>query len=195
MPVRPDKEVIDILRFRGAKALTTTIKNTAIADNGDGTVRLETTATHGFTATLANPIHMEIEGTTNYDGVRKIVNISDTTHFDIVAKYVAETPAGTETAKFNIYQPSRPWEFVNIEVAIDTAPTTAGNLTIDLDAAYGSTWDTNILTENMVGVVDFSWRIPHGERTARVAGDRIRFAYANADTRNIAITVQWGILS
>lgn len=194
MPVLQKTEVTDVIYFEGTGAMTATIKATAVADNGDGTVRFQTTAVHGFVATRAVPIQMEIEGTDNYDGVRQVVNISATDMFDIIASFVAETPAGTETIKFNI-KPNRPFQLKNFEMSLNTAPTTAEDLTIDLDSSRGTNYDHNIRTIPILGLTDKDWRIERDERKSRLREDRIRFAYANADGRTITMTVEYEIVS
>ena len=194
MPVIKHTEVIDTLCFNGTGALTATIKNTAAEDLGNGRVRFQTAAAHGFLATEAVPIQMEIEGTTNYEGVRQVVNISEADKFDIIAPYVAETPAGTETIKFNIF-PAQPYAFRGIELEMDTAPTTAGDLTIDVDNVKGATWDHNYRTKGMVGITDWDWMVKRDERKTRKLGTRMRIAYANADGRALSIIVEYEILS
>ena len=198
MPVRTSPEVLDELFFEGTDALAATIKATAVEDLGTGRVRFQAAAVHGFVATEANPIMMEIEGTTNYDGVRRVVNISATDKFDIVAAYVAETPAGTETIKFNI-RPLRPFEFASVEITFDSVPTTSEDFTMNLDSHRGSSFDTRIRTKDLSTISStapsWAWRVAHGDRESRDRLDRIKLAYTNTDGNNIAIKVRYGILS
>ena len=194
MPVLRQTEVVDVIYFEGTKAMTATIKATAVEDLGNGRVRFQTTAAHGFVATEAVPIQMEIEGTTNYDNVRQVVNISAVDKFDIVSPFVAETPAGTETIKFNV-APGRPFMLKNFEMSLDTAPTTAEDLTIDLDSSRGANYDHNIRTIPILGLTDKDWRIKRDERKSRLKDDRIRFAYTNTDTRTITMSVEYEIIS
>lgn len=193
MTVRPHIEIADILYFKGTKKLFATITNTAVVDNGDGTVEIETD-THGFVATVAKPIMMEIEGTTNYDGVRLVVGAPTTTTLTIKAHYVAEDPAGTETISFNI-EPKRPFEFAGIEITLSSAPTTDEDITIDLDALQGSSWDINVRTKSLLGLTSWSWRIATDDREPRVRGDRLRFAYTNTDGRTLGIKTRHTPLS
>jgi len=191
MPVRRSVEVTDILNFRGAKTLTANLAATAISDNGNGTVRI-TTAAHGFVATVAKPIHMEIEGSINYDGMRLVVGAPSSTTLDIVAPFTAETPVGSgaETISFNI-APKYEFAFSNIEVTINTAPTTAEDLTIDLDSFQGASWDINIRTKSMLGLTSWDYAQQRDVRKARDKGDRIRFAYTNTDVRTLGIRVEY----
>src|SRR4030042_142913 len=78
----------------GTKKMNGTLANSAVVDNGDGTVGIVITA-HGLSA--GN--YIIIAGTTNYDGIHKIESIEDANTVNITATYVAETPAGSETYK------------------------------------------------------------------------------------------------
>jgi hypothetical protein len=79
------------LIFNGAAAANGTFNNAAVTDQGNGIVRLPDTA-HGLKAGS----HVYISGTGNYDGNHELKAVA-TNSFDIEAKYVAETLAGTET--------------------------------------------------------------------------------------------------
>ena len=62
----------------------------AVANNGSGKARFTTDAVHGIQ--IGDVI--TIAGTTNYNGVKTITAVSDTTHFDTADSYVS-SQAGT----------------------------------------------------------------------------------------------------
>jgi len=89
----------DEWHFTGAKATYGVFGNND-AIEGQSVIPPFTTdltdATHGLLAgSDKNPSLIWIEGTTNYDGLRKIVSIPDVNSIMIAASYVAEELAGT----------------------------------------------------------------------------------------------------
>jgi len=62
----------------------------SVADAGGGDIRVQTGAAHG----LVVGQYVRLQGTTSYDGEYVITAVSDTTHFDVTATYVA-TDTGT----------------------------------------------------------------------------------------------------
>jgi len=62
----------------------------SVADAGGGDIRAQTGAAHG----LVVGQYVRFQGFTNYDGEYAITAVSDTTHFDVTATYVA-TDTGT----------------------------------------------------------------------------------------------------
>ncbi len=93
-----------------------TLDNTAIVDLG-GTpnrVRIDA-ATHTF----IEKDYVVINGTTNYDGAHRVVNVNAAGDFDIEAPYVAETPAGNETLLGSNWQ-DKDGVPVAVPVAADT---------------------------------------------------------------------------
>lgn len=84
--------------FQTGLIVNATLKNTTSVVDLGGTpnrVRFETTAVHS----INEFDYVVIVGTDSYDNEYLVVNVSDTTHFDIEATYIAETFAGTETVK------------------------------------------------------------------------------------------------
>jgi hypothetical protein len=67
----------------------------SVADAGGGDIRVQTGAAHG----LVVGQYVRLQGTTSYDGEYVITAVSDTTHFDITATYVA-TDTGTIYTNF-----------------------------------------------------------------------------------------------
>lgn len=75
----------------------------------------------------------------------------------------------------------------SIAVHLSSAPTSAGSLTVTLDAKAGAAYDTLLKTESMVGVTDLYIRFDPPQRL--VAGDKIVIAYTNPDSRTYGLQV------
>lgn len=188
-------DIYESIIIKCTKALTATIGNTAIADQGISealgnlpVVRITATA-HGFAAGSM----VYISGTTNYDGVHKLVAVATNT-FDIVATYVAETPAGTETAKFTLF-PGKAFALVEVRMFVSNgsgvaaAVGTAESLTVDLDSGNGNAFDVNMLTEPMSGLSSNVWVLSNDELRLFNKDDKLNFAFANTNTNTIGIEV------
>lgn len=75
----------------------------------------------------------------------------------------------------------------HISITINTAPTSAGNITITLDSALGSQYDTLLRTYDPVSE---SLTNKFDEFKNRfVTGDKIIFAYANPDNRTVSAAI------
>ena len=68
---------------------------TAFADNGDGTVRVTTSAAHKFQAGMEE---ITISGTTNYNGDYSVKAVINATQFDITATWISNDATGTVDA-------------------------------------------------------------------------------------------------
>jgi len=176
-------------------ALTATLDNTAVADQGVSEalgnvniVRIAATA-HGFAVNS----FVYINGTTNYDGVYQLKAVA-ANYFEIVAPYVAETPAGTETASFTLF-PGKSFVLVEARVFVSdgsgaaTAVTTAENFTADLDSGNGIDFNVNLLTEPMSGLSSNVWVLSQDELRLFSKDDKIVFAFANTDTNTVGVEV------
>lgn len=168
-------------------ALTATLDNTAVADQGISealgnvpVVRFAATG-HGF----ALNSFVYISGTANYDGVHQIVAVGTNT-FDIAATYAAETPAGTETATFTL-DPGRNFQLVEIRVKSDAAVTASENFTVDLDSGHGAAYDANLLTEPMAGLSSMVWVTAASEKRLFSSEDKIVLAFTNTDGNVIGV--------
>jgi hypothetical protein len=75
----------------------------------------------------------------------------------------------------------------SVTVHLSAAPTTAGSLTITLDAVGGAVYDTLLATESMVGVTDYVWQPP--EPLLFIGGDEIDVAYQNPDGRTYGVEI------
>jgi hypothetical protein len=175
----------------GTLAMEATIKATAVADNGDGTVEFECSAAHG----LAAGSQVYIEGTTNYDGLHTLTAV-DGAKFSITAAYVAETPAGSETVKIAIAHDGA-FKFDGIELNLSAAPTTSESLTITKDSKDGAAYDSLLysvdLSDGSVAdlVMSFPTPIECAYDMSSETGDIVRFAWANTDGRTWGLTAKY----
>jgi len=179
--------------FTGAKAMSGTFDGADAADgdsvNPPFTADLTDTG-HGL---LANSL-LYVQGSTNYNGLRKIKSLPDANSMLIYAKFVAETLAGTETWKtmfsYNeIIQgearPGCPFEFLGFEVTLSAASATSENLTITIDADKGSAYDNRIYSRDMDGVTYLNNMFDAPRKCS--PGDKIDVAWANTNSKT------WGI--
>ena len=83
-----------------------------------------------------------------------------------------------------------------ILVAFDAAPTTSEDLTITLDSAEGSAYDTTLFTVDPVSEsVSGSMVIrPEDDEWEFVYGDAINIAYDNTDLADISISVYYEVM-
>lgn len=103
-------------------------------------------------------------------------------------KNIATVHASNSGAMLEILDYPKPFELIDIRLHVNTAPTTAENFTINLDAEAGSAFDVNILTVPMAGVKD--------EALLEInmkfeTGDKIVFAWANTDARTWGLTYRY----
>ena len=87
----------------------------------------------------------------------------------------AEVPAGMA------------YRVISVGAHFSAAPTTAGSLTVTLDAKEGSEYDTLLQTASMVGITDWLWQ--PDQDLILVAGDQVDVAYANPDARTYGVRV------
>jgi len=163
----------------GDNAFSATLNNAAVTDNGNGTVKIPATD-HGF---LGVGSVVYIEGTTNYDGMCEITEVN-TNDFSIKADYVAETLAGTETAKVAI-DFNRPIEIIEARLHLSSAAT-QDTFTATIDSHMGAGWDFLLESQAMNGVADHQ-AVAALSPQAIHRLDVVRFAFANQDTRT------WGL--
>ncbi len=175
--------VIDKQLWSGTGALNGTLDNSAVVDTGGGLVTIAITA-HGMV--VGNMII--IAGTTNYDGVH-IIRAVAVNSIDILATFVAETPAGTETYKtcFQIDPTTQDYMGYEIRLTLSAAGGSVENYTVNLDSINGAAWDIELVTEamNAQQYVDTVWALD--ERRYFNGGDVILFNYANTNGRT------WGL--
>jgi len=140
--------------------------------------------THGYVAGSL----IYIQGTTYYDGMRKILSLPDANSIVIAAPggYTAEKPAGTELF-FPGVSYKTDWEFLGFELHLSAAWATSEDLTVTRDALAGSGFDTLLYTRNMNGVQDIVYRFDPAKIMR--AGDVAKFAWANANSRTWGLTI------
>jgi len=175
---------IEHITMSGTKKMNGTLDNTAVVDNGDGTVDIAITA-HGQT----DGNKVVIAGTTNYDGVHTLLAAPDANTIMITATYVAETPAGTETY-FACFQNAPDWkdyQIMEVRLTLSAAGGAAEAYTIDLDSDYGAAWDVELDTvADMTLILSDIWKAWE-ERRYFNGGDVLTFTYANTNGRT------WGL--
>lgn len=176
--------VIDKQLWSGTGALNGTLDNSAAADAGGGLVRIAITA-HGMV--VGNMII--IAGTTNYDGVHIIRAVAVNT-IDILATFVAETPAGTETYKtcFQIDPTTQDYMGYEARLTLSAVGGAAENYTVNLDSINGAAFDVELIDPEAMAAqqfVDTVWALD--QRRYFNGGDVIVFEYANSNGRT------WGL--
>lgn len=80
----------------------------------------------------------------------------------------------------------------SVTVHFDSAPASAGSLTITLDANAGAAYDTLLASRSMVGVTDYVYQPDHD--LDLVAGDAIDVAYTNPDSRTYGVEITLEVL-
>lgn len=182
---------IDHAYLSGTKAINGTLANSAVVDNGNGTVGIVITA-HGLTA--GN--YILIAGTTNYNGVHMIESVEDANTVNITAAYVAETPAGTETYKTCFQNPYHDaFQIMEIRLTLSAAGGANEAYSIKLDHKEGAAWDVTLDSEaNMTAVVSDIWKA-WLERRYFNADDIIFFEYANTNSRTWGIEIVYRVLA
>lgn len=174
--------IINVIPVTGADALDgLTLTTDAVIDNGDGTVTLTMDAAHTF---LAGSV-VYIEGTVNYDGLHKILSAPETDEIQITAKYVAETPGGSETVKIAIVE-KHDYKFLGFRLNIAVAPGQADVFTITLDSGKGATYDTVIYSNDMTAVTELEYIRPNVDLPFD-KDDVLRVAWPNVANRTFGL--------
>lgn len=176
--------VIDTIKVTGAGSIDgITLAASAAADNGDGTVKLTCTGAHGLLAGS----QVYIEGTTNYDGLRTVIDIPAAATFDIIAPFVAETPAGTETVKVAAVA-KKAFKFLGFRLHLSAAVAQADVFKITLDADKGAAWDIVLYSNDLNSETDVEY-INSNKDLPFEADDILRFAWPNADSRTFGLEI------
>lgn len=177
-------KAINVIPVTGADSINgIALAATAAIDNGDGTVTLTTAAAHGL---LAGSV-VYIEGTSNYDGLQKLTAIPNTDELTFKAKFVAETPAGTETVKIAI-APKKAFQFLGFRLNLSAAPGGADVFSIQLDSAKGAAYDVVIYSNDLDGETDVDYIYPNREVPFE-EGDILRIAWPNLGNRTFGLEV------
>lgn len=187
-------QMLDEWYFTGDGATYGTFDGAAAADDDSANPPFTTDLTDTDHGLFAGSM-LYIEGSVNYNGLKRIKSVPDANSMIIFAKYVAEVLGGTETWKAmftydSILQgdkrPGTHYEFLGFEITLSAAGATPDDdFTITIDSAKGSAWDNLIYSRDMNGVADINYMFDEPRECG--SGDKIDVAWANADART------WGI--
>jgi len=178
-------EAIETITVSGSGALNATLMAVAAVDNEDGSVRL------GISSDIFDAGSMVyIEGTDNYDGIRKIRSVS-AGYINLEASFTAETTATADTVKVAI-APSHSFEFLEIEAHLSSAPTTSEDFTVTKDSNLGTNFDVNLLTKDFSAgsIVSYIWT-PTSRLVYSDAKDILRISWDNTDARDYGLTLKY----
>ena len=179
---RQDQMVIATMLASGTAAFNTTLDNAAAVDQGGGVVRIPSTA-HGFKAGS----HIGIRGSTNYDGIYELVAVAANT-FDIYATYVAETFAGTETARPEL---GPGCHFRAFEVRLHMSDVGAAeNFVTGLDSGVGSDFDVALDSQDMNALANYVLDL-FAQRKFFNADDVLYWTHANTNARTWGLEVKY----
>lgn len=181
----------DIFEFSGEDEMDFVIGATALSNPetnfSQRTARITSTG-HGYQADSL--IYLRgFSATLDFmNGMKKIEAVAANTidvrlgNFDA---YVAGTPAGTETGD-PIVTYDVDWELMGFEFNLAADGGTSENFSIDVDAAKGAAWDTNLYEKDMNGIGDVV--VNFSKPRPLKANDLIVFSYENTDANNL-----WGL--
>ncbi len=182
----------DILRFTGSQTWNgkTNHATTAPADGGyvgrDPVVKFTLAATHYISVGSM----ITIKGTNNYDGTHQCMAGTATVYIYIPANYVAETLGTGDTFKLTL-APGHAFEFGGFKLKLNTAVSTAGDLTITVDAGHAATvYDYQLYKQAMDTIQYLNWNI-QDEPEPFEKDDELTFAWANADNLTYGLEVYW----
>ncbi|KKM99853.1 hypothetical protein LCGC14_1143700 [marine sediment metagenome] len=174
---------INVYHFGGDGPFSRTLNAAAVVDggrSGEGQ-SLVTIADTSTDVNVGDFIY--IESTDNYDGLHKIFKQAAGS-FDIQAKFVAETLANTDDILVTVTEDEK-WQFVGFHLVATTSPATSEDLSVDVDADRGASWDDNLYTKDMDTIDNI---IYYPDKPVLLeANDLVEFTYANTNT------VTWGL--
>jgi hypothetical protein len=97
-------------------------------------------------------------------------------------------PATVTSGAFSLSYELEDAELITgLELSINTAPVSAGVITVSLDSALGAAYDTVLFSVDPVAGGLTSWEVPINKRF--VKGDAIVVAYANPDNRTVSASL------
>ena len=182
----------DIVRFTGSQTWNgkTNHATTDPADGGyvgrDPVVKFTLAATHYISVGSM----ITIDGTKNYDGTHQCVTGTATTLIYIPHRYVAEDLDNTTTFKLTL-APKQAFEFGGFKLKLNTAVTTAANMTITVDAGHAATvYDYQLYLQAMATIQYLNWNIQDNPEPFD-KNDELDFAWANADNLTYGLDVYW----
>ncbi|MHA2135397.1 MAG: hypothetical protein ACW99J_16170 [Candidatus Thorarchaeota archaeon] len=129
-----------------------------------------------------------LAGTDNYNGLWNIDAVAaNTFNIDLGAfkKFTAETFSSGDSGR-PAFTYDEAFEFLGFELHLAAAGATSENFSIDVDAAKGAAWDTNLYSKDMNGVQDIV--VNFDQPREFKANDLIVCTYTNTDGSNL-----WGL--
>lgn len=171
----------------GSGPLNGTLDNAAAVDAGGGLVTIPMTG-HGFN--VGN--WFQLAGSTNYDGVYKIVAKAANT-INVYATFVAETFAGTETVKTAL-GPGVDFQMIEARLHLSATGGAVENYTITLDSENGAAFDVVLETAAMNADADVP-TLWNDKKRYFNPGDVLLFEYANTNSRTWGLEVIYRIFS
>jgi len=168
-----------IFFFEGDEEMGTTLDAAAAVDATGGIVTIPSTD-HGYKVGS----YVTLGATDSYNGTYEIVAVAANT-FNIYATFVAETFAGTDTAKCSIVM-DKAYKFKSFEIHLSLASATSENLTVTKDAEEGSAFDVLLYSVDMDGYQDIVYCFDPAISCEK--GDKIVFEWSNTDNRIFGVT-------
>jgi hypothetical protein len=108
---------------------------------------------------------------------QKVINYSNLSKTNATGSAAISASASITTAS----------RLMSVTLHLSSAPTTAGSLTVTLNANAGAGYDTLLLSQSLVGITDLVWQ-PDADILLE-SGDAIDTAYANTDGRTYGIQI------
>ena len=176
------------LHVAGTGSFSNNLDNTAVTDNGDGTVTVAATG-HGY----KEGSQVYIEGTTNYDGLHALTAVA-TNSITFAATYVAETPAGggAETVGIVLY-PEDTFKLVGFYLHLNAASATSEDFAIAIDSGDGTYYDTKIFALDMNGQADVKRKYNKNEAERRDSDDKLRFTWTNTNGKTYGLEIRYQV--
>jgi hypothetical protein len=168
----------DEFEFSGDGNMSLTFDNsiaTVDASRGDyqQIATLQDTA-HGYKAGSL----IYIEGTTNYNGLRKIDAVAANTINLMLGKkrYAAETITNAATGSPKITY-NEPFLLIGFELTLDGAHGTSESFVITVNADKGAAWDLELYSRDMNGIQHLYYNFPSPRRLR--ANDLVQCTFVN----------------
>ncbi len=181
----------DIFEFSGEDEMDFVVGATVTTQPNTGwelrTARITSTG-HGYQAGSLIYLAGFVTTLTYLNGLHKINAVAANTMDIVLGKfeaYAAATPAGTETGD-PVVTYDVDWELMGFEFNLAADGGTSESFSVDIDAAKGAAWDTNLYTKNMNGIGDVV--VNFSKPRPLKANDLVKFSYENTDADNL-----WGL--
>lgn len=125
---------------------------------------------------------LEITGTTNYDGMSKVlVSIADYMTMSCDGFISEAITTDDDVNPWIFFNDDRRWELLQFEMHLSAAGDAVENVTLQKDAnVLADIFDTVIYTKDTNGISDIIWTPPKG--IVLEGKDRLKLAWANGGT-------------